>query len=121
MQASVLAAIEAERAREANRLKRERANLERQSRTLAKLPTRKDRADIEALEAIVEQSKQNAKAKDARHKLTVERLRRQIVTLQVCFPKAPNIASQRTVGRQAPHIDMLALNILYAFVAYLKK
>jgi hypothetical protein len=83
VQASVRMAMEVEREREQERLRRERANLERQSRTLAKLPTRKERAEIEAMEAVVEQSRKEAKAKDSRHKLTVERLRRQIVSLQV--------------------------------------
>jgi hypothetical protein len=80
----VRAALEMEHAREADKLRRDRAHLERQSRVLAKIPTRKDRAEIEALEAVVEQAKRDSKAKDARHKLTIERLRRQIVTLQVC-------------------------------------
>jgi hypothetical protein len=83
VQANAKAALDLEKAREAERVKRERSNLERQSRALAKLPTRKDRAEIEALEAVVEQARKDSKAKDARHKLTIERLRRQIVTLQV--------------------------------------
>ena len=82
MQATVTAAQEAEAAREAERLRRERAALERQSRSLTKLPSRKERSEIEALEAVVEQARKDGKARDARHKLTVERLRRQIVSLQ---------------------------------------
>ena len=38
---------------------------------------------VEALEAVLEQTKRDGKAKEARHRLTVERLRRQIVELQV--------------------------------------
>lgn len=88
VQATVRAALELEHAREADKLRRDRAHLERQSRALAKIPTRKDRAEIEALEAVVEQARKDSKAKDARHKLTIERLRRQIVTLQArcCAP-----------------------------------
>ena len=72
-----------ERSRETERMRRERAALDKQSRALAKAPPRRERAEIEALEAVVEQARKDTKAKDARHKLTVERLRRQIVTLQV--------------------------------------
>ena len=88
MQATARVAQEMEVAREAECLKRERAALERQSRTLAKLPSRKERGEIEALEAVVEQARKDGKARDARHKLTVERLRRQIVTLQA-RPRTP--------------------------------
>lgn len=83
-QANVKLAMAAEHEKEQERLRRERCALERQSRTLAKLPTRKERSEIEAMEAVVEQSRKEARAKDSRHKLTVERLRRQIVSLQVC-------------------------------------
>jgi hypothetical protein len=38
----------------------------------------------EALEEQLAEERKAAKAKDARHKLTVERLRRQIIELQVC-------------------------------------
>jgi hypothetical protein len=86
LQARTQQAFELEQSKQQERLRRERAALERQSRNLAKLPSRKERAEIEALEAVVEQLHKDAKAKDARQKLTVERLRRQIVTLQVCFP-----------------------------------
>lgn len=88
LQATVAAAQEADAAREAERLRRERAALERQSRSLAKLPSRKERSEIEALEAVVEQARKDGKARDARHKLTVERLRRQIVSLQARAPRA---------------------------------
>lgn len=83
LQANAQAAFDMERTRETERLRRERAALEKQSRAIAKAPPRKERAEIEALEAVVEQARKDAKSKDARHKLTVERLRRQIVTLQV--------------------------------------
>jgi hypothetical protein len=86
LQATAQQALELEQSKQQEQLRRERATLERQSRNLAKLPNRKERAEIEALEAVVEQFQKDTKAKDARHKLTIERLRRQIVTLQVCFP-----------------------------------
>lgn len=38
---------------------------------------------MEALEATLAEERRTARAKDARHKLIVERLRRQIVELQV--------------------------------------
>lgn len=72
---------EASRAQE--KLRKERATLERQKNALTKLPTRKERAEVEAAEAVVEGLRKDGKAKDARHKLTVERMRRQVVTLQV--------------------------------------
>lgn len=83
LQDSVLAAMDAERERELDRIRREKANVAKQTRALANLPTRKERAEIEAMEAVLEQSRKETKAVAARHKLTVERLRRQIVTLQV--------------------------------------
>ena len=57
--------------------------LEKQSRALLKLPTRKERSEIEAVEVVLQQEKKDAKAREARHKLTVERLRQQIIELQV--------------------------------------
>ena len=38
---------------------------------------------MEAVEAILEQERKASNAKDARHKLTVERLRQKLVELQV--------------------------------------
>jgi hypothetical protein len=82
-QANVKAGMDAEQRREHEKLRKERSALERQRGALTKLPTRKERAEVEAAEAVVEQLRKDGKAKDARHKLTVERMRRQIVTLQV--------------------------------------
>ena len=39
--------------------------------------------EVEAVEAILEQERKAGHAKDARHKLTVERLRQKLVELQV--------------------------------------
>ncbi|KAK9815631.1 hypothetical protein WJX72_007152 [[Myrmecia] bisecta] len=80
--AEEVAAWEKEREVEAHRLKRDRRVLEKQSRAILKLPNRKERGEVEALEAVLEQERKSGKAKEARHKLTVERLRRQIVELQ---------------------------------------
>lgn len=38
---------------------------------------------VEAVEAVLEQERKASNAKDARHKLTVERLRQKLVELQV--------------------------------------
>eukprot|EP00892_Ulva_mutabilis_P004338 jgi/Ulvmu1/2276/UM013_0123.1 len=80
--ANVKAAMDAEASRTQEKLRKERSALERQKSALTKLPTRKERAEVEAAEAVVEGLRKDSKAKDARHKLTVERMRRQIVTLQ---------------------------------------
>ena len=40
---------------------------------------------VELLSAALEEERRLARAKDSRHKLTVERLRRQVIQLQVCF------------------------------------
>lgn len=42
---------------------------------------------MEAVEAVLEAERKEGKAREARHKLTVERLRRQIVELQVGLGK----------------------------------
>lgn len=47
------------------------------------LPTKKERSAVEAVEAVLETERREAKAREARHKLTVERLRRQLVEAQV--------------------------------------
>ena len=48
-----------------------------------KLPSKKERSAVEAAEAALEAERREGRAREARHKLTVERLRRQIVELQV--------------------------------------
>jgi|LauGreSBDMM110SN_4_FD.fasta_scaffold09668_2 hypothetical protein len=59
-----------------------------QGRALLKLPNKKERSAVEAAEAALESERKEARAREARHKLTVERLRRQIVELQVsAFPQ----------------------------------
>lgn len=48
-----------------------------------KMPTKKDKTALEAIEAALEREKAEAKAAAARHKLTVERLRCRVKTLEV--------------------------------------
>lgn len=73
---------EAEKAAQAARLRRDKLTLEKQSRALLKLPTKKERSEIEALEALLDHERGEGRAREQRHKLTVERLRRQIADLQ---------------------------------------
>lgn len=40
---------------------------------------------MDALEAVLEKERSDGRAKDARHKLTVDRLRKQLVEMQVGF------------------------------------
>jgi syndecan 1 len=49
-----------------------------------KMPTKKDKTALEAIEAALEREKAEAKSAAARHKLTVERLRTSVKGLQVC-------------------------------------
>jgi syndecan 1 len=57
--------------------------LEKQSKALLKLPTKKERSAIEALEAQIAAEREEARGAAARHRLTVERLRCQVKSLQV--------------------------------------
>jgi hypothetical protein len=57
--------------------------LEQQIRTLLSLPSKKEKAEKEGLQAQMEKERADAKAAAARHRLTVERLRCQIKELQV--------------------------------------
>ncbi|GMH43076.1 hypothetical protein BSKO_10998 [Bryopsis sp. KO-2023] len=74
--------FEAMKDEEWRRLKKERRILEQRSKDLLNLPNRKERSEIEAIEAILQQERKDTRAKEARHKLTVERLRQQILELQ---------------------------------------
>jgi hypothetical protein len=47
------------------------------------LPTKKERSAVEAVEAVLEAERKEGRAREARHKLTVERLRRQLLEQQV--------------------------------------
>jgi hypothetical protein len=50
---------------------------------LTQLPTKKERSAVEAVEAVLEAERKEGRAREARHKLTVERLRRQLLEQQV--------------------------------------
>ncbi|GAX84476.1 hypothetical protein CEUSTIGMA_g11896.t1 [Chlamydomonas eustigma] len=76
------AALDEWRTTESQRLARDRRILEKQSRSLLSLPNKKERSAVAAAEAALEVERKDSRAKEARHKLTVERLRRQIVELQ---------------------------------------
>ena len=52
---------------------------------------------VEAVEAVLEQERKAGNAKDARHKLTVERLRQKLVELQVQCIYAPRFGLEQTV------------------------
>lgn len=82
-QAEEHAALEAAREDASRRLARERRVLEKQSKALLKLPTKKERSAIEALEAQIAAEREEARGAAARHRLTVERLRCQVKSLQV--------------------------------------
>ncbi|GFR43458.1 hypothetical protein Agub_g4541 [Astrephomene gubernaculifera] len=73
---------EAQRDAEEARLRRDRRVLEKQSKALLKMPNKKERSAMEAAEAALEAERREGRAREARHKLTVERLRRQLVELQ---------------------------------------
>jgi hypothetical protein len=57
--------------------------LEQQSKALLSLPSKKEKAERDGLQAQIEKERADAKAAAARHRLTVERLRCQIKELQV--------------------------------------
>lgn len=82
-QAAAQASLEAWRSEEARRLARERRVLDQQSKALLKLPSKKEKSALDALEQQMEKERSEAKAAAARHRLTVERLRCQIKEAQV--------------------------------------
>lgn len=77
------AALDGAREEESRRLARERRVLDKQSKALLKLPNKKERTAVEAIEAVLEKERADCRAMQARHKLTVERLRCQVKSLQV--------------------------------------
>lgn len=62
---------------ERNKLKREKRVAERQNKTMKNLPNRKERDEIEALNKELKKLIENLKMKDQRHKLNIERLKKQ--------------------------------------------
>ncbi|KAK9917729.1 hypothetical protein WJX75_007616 [Coccomyxa subellipsoidea] len=89
---------------EKRKLQRERMVLNKQSRAMLKLPTKKDRAEMEAMEATLAEERRTARAKEARHKLIVERLRRQIVELQ----EKNGELREELIGSAAGIVDLAA-------------
>lgn len=70
------------------KLKRDRRVLEKQAKALLQLPTKKERSEVEALQAAFEDERKEWRGREARYKLTVERLRKQIAVrgvLCVCM------------------------------------
>ncbi|KAK3239881.1 hypothetical protein CYMTET_50226 [Cymbomonas tetramitiformis] len=65
------------KAEEVRKLKRDKRVLEKQARQLLKLPNKQQRTEVEALQAALQRAQDDFRAKEARHKLTVDRLRRQ--------------------------------------------
>lgn len=59
--------------------------MEQQAKAIMKMPNKKEREEIEALEALLQQERRETKAKEEKNKLTVERIRLQIKELQVIF------------------------------------
>lgn len=69
-----------------------------------KMPTKKDKSALEAIEAALDREKSEAKAAAARHKLTVERLRCQVKQLQV---KGVVVCRVPAISRSCPQFSRL--------------
>ena len=64
------------------KIKRDRRVLDQQSRTLlSKIPSKKDREEIQQIEALLDKERQAAKRKERNHKMNEDRLRRQVAEL----------------------------------------
>ena len=64
------------------KIKRDRRVLDQQSRTLlSKIPSKKDREEIQQLEALLEKERATHKRKERTHKMNEDRLRRQVAEL----------------------------------------
>ena len=83
VQSRAIAEFEAMKTEEFKKIKRERRVLEQQSKALLKLPNKKERSEIESLEALLETERKETRSREARHRLTVERLKDQMQQLQV--------------------------------------
>lgn len=69
------------------------------AQALLKLPSKKEKSALEALEAALEREKADGRAAAARHKLTVERLRCQIKELQVGHAAVQDVRERRSRAR----------------------
>ncbi|KAL4856275.1 Centromere protein J [Chlorella vulgaris] len=78
------AQFEAQRLEELRKLQRDRRVLEKQSRAVLKMPTKQSKEEVAAVEALLAEERRIGRAREARHKLTVERLRQQMLELEAC-------------------------------------
>ena len=74
--------FEEHKASETRRLQRERRVLERQAKALLKVPDRKEREEVDNLKAELDKAKKEFAVREARFKVNVERLRKQLVTVE---------------------------------------
>ena len=70
------ARFEEYRAEEGKKLQRERRVLERQAKALLKVPDRKEREELDGIKAELAATKKELQVRDARWKMTVERLKK---------------------------------------------
>ena len=77
-----VAKFEEHKASETRRLQRERRVLERQAKALLKVPDRKEREEVDNLKAELDKAKKEFAVREARFKVNVERLRKQLVTVE---------------------------------------
>lgn len=78
--------IDVMREEEERKLKRDRRVLEKQTKAIMQLPTKKERSEIETLQGAFEEERKDWRAKEVRFKLTVDRLRKQITVRGLLFP-----------------------------------
>ncbi|KAI3437602.1 hypothetical protein D9Q98_000055 [Chlorella vulgaris] len=78
------ARFEAQRLEKLRKLQRDRRVLEKQSRAVLKMPTKQSKEEVAAVEALLVEERRIGRAREARHKLTVERLRQQMLELDAC-------------------------------------
>ncbi len=80
---------------------------------------------VEALEAILERERADAKARTSRQKLTVERLRRQIVELQVSQNYIDTDFTQQAPSFSSPsielHCESIVLSFSYQGIVYIRE
>ena len=76
------ARFEEHKAEESKRLGRERRVLERQAKALLKVPDRKEREEVDGLKAELASLKKEMQVRDARWKMSVERLKKRCATAE---------------------------------------
>lgn len=75
--------LETMKENEMKKIKKEKKLMERQAKTMATQPNRKEREEIEKLKKEVAKFQEDLKTKEHRHKLYVDRLKRQIDDLSI--------------------------------------